>query len=442
MTVERSRIEFSRLSSPIDPQDRGGRRILILTPFPPRLDGAHGGARTTARLITSLAVNNRIALAYLRAADEASIDESLSSRVELIVEGRRGGTMRSSIRPLSRAGSTLRGFLGGLPLWVAGRRNAKFAGRVHNVIAEWRPSVVQAEFSAMGQYLPRSDEYDGVSVVTFHEPGIVGATERIADGSLTKPFWIVESRRWRAFESALLRRVDAAVAFTARDAGVLRELERAADVEIIPLGVELATEPFDDKPDATKRLLFVGNFVHPPNIDAAELLAHVIHPALRVRFPSLELWIVGPGAPRRLTGQAGVKVTGEVPDVAPYLRLATIVVVPLRKGGGMRVKVLEAMAAGKAIVATPLAVEGIDVASGREVVVASEPEEFIAAITELLSDADRRRHLGVAARTLIEADHSPRAAAAAYESLYTRLEKRRTSAGDAPAQPAPLHGQN
>src|SRR5262249_58786719 len=108
-------------------------------------------------------------------------------------------------------------------------------------------------------------------------------------------------------------------------------------------------------------LVFVGNYMHPPNVDAALRLVQEIFPRIAAQRPDVRLALVGDRVPARLRRVAGpnVDVTGLVSDVAPYLDRAAVVTVPVTTGGGLRVKVVEALAAGKAPVASPLAVEGL-----------------------------------------------------------------------------------
>ena len=129
-------------------------------------------------------------------------------------------------------------------------------------------------------------------------------------------------------------------------------------------------------------VLFVGNFIHPPNQDAAERLVRSIFPRVRLEVPQAELRIVGPNPDAGLRAAAGLGVTftGEVAEVWPHLEDAAVVVAPLRQGGGMRVKVAEALAAGKAVVATRLAAEGLTAEDGREVVLADTDEAIATAI--------------------------------------------------------------
>src|SRR5690606_22029933 len=127
--------------------------LLLLAPFPPRLDASDGGNRSVASLSRALARRNRIALAYLRTPDPSEIDPAVAECRESLLEGQRPGTSRSSVRPWHRALAVAPQFLAGKPLWVAARWSAPFAARTASLAAAWKPHVVQAETGAMDQYL-------------------------------------------------------------------------------------------------------------------------------------------------------------------------------------------------------------------------------------------------------------------------------------------------
>ena len=147
-------------------------------------------------------------------------------------------------------------------------------------------------------------------------------------------------------------------------------------------------------------MLFVGNFLHAPNIDAAMRLTQSIFPLVRRARPDAQLVIVGPEPPAALqsAGGDGVTITGPVDSVVPYLDAASVVVAPLAQGGGTRVKVLEALAAGKAVVASRRAAAGLDVVDGRHILLADDIGEFAAAIVRLLNDEKARIALARGAR--------------------------------------------
>jgi glycosyltransferase involved in cell wall biosynthesis len=399
----------------------GDRRVLVLAPFPPRLDGRHGGSRAVAQLVAALAERGRVALAYLRATDEPPADPELARACERVHEGRRPGISASSLRPWTRALAVLPRLAEGRPLWVAARWDAAFAREVRALARDWRPHVAQAEFTAMGQYLGAVEDRGVLRVVTVHEPGVPAARERVlAATGWERAFWRADARRWERYEEEVVRAADAAVAFSERDRVVVERLGTDTPVVRIPLAAPVPERAADPRGADPPELLFVGSFVHPPNLDAALYLARDLFPRLRARVPELRLALVGADPPERLRALAGdgVEVAGWVPDLAPRLDRAALVVAPLRRGGGMRVKTAEALAAGKAVVGSPLAFEGLDVEPGTHAAFAAGAEEFVAAAGRLLADPERRARMGRAARAWALANLGPARTAAAYEALY------------------------
>jgi glycosyltransferase involved in cell wall biosynthesis len=151
-----------------------------------------------------------------------------------------------------------------------------------------------------------------------------------------------------------------------------------------------------------------------------------ILPLIRAEEPGVRLTIVGRAptpAVRRLADEAGVHVTGRVDDVRPYLGEATAYVVPLRIGGGTRLKIFEAMAMGKAVVSTTVGAEGLPVTSGEHLLVADEPQTFARAVVGLLRDPDRRHRLESAARALVLERYDWSAVAGELEAALIRFAR-------------------
>jgi len=168
--------------------------------------------------------------------------------------------------------------------------------------------------------------------------------------------------------------------------------------------------------------LFVGNYEYAPNVDAALRLAGDIYPQLQAQYPNLRLWLVGNAPPPELQALASdsIRVTGRVPDVRPYLARAAAFVCPLHLGAGIKNKVLEALAMGCPVIATPLSVDGIAVRSGVHALVA-EGEHLISATRRLLSDPALAESLGTQGRALVEEQYSWAGVAARYRALYTEV---------------------
>ena len=158
-------------------------------------------------------------------------------------------------------------------------------------------------------------------------------------------------------------------------------------------------------------------------MDAAFRLAKDIFPAVKARVPDVSLELIGSYATPevRALGGDGITVRGDVPDVRPHLDAAAVLVASIRSGGGMRVKILEGLAAGKAIVATPLALEGLALQDGVQVRVAEDNSEFVDAVVDLLTNVERRVTIAKAARQWAERHLGMDAQVRAYEDLYACL---------------------
>ena len=402
-------------------------RLLFLAPFPPRRDGTHGGSRAAAELVVRLAERHRVALVHLRGLRDWTTDPGLLERCDLVREiprrppagavGRFGRRLRIA-RELAR----------GTPGAVAGSLSPEFARAVGEVAASWHPDIVQLEYHVMGAYLPALASCPAPRVLRQHEPGAATARDRTAQRSgLARLFAGLEERAWKRFERGVMSMVHAVVALTERDAATLRPLAGTTPIEIIPLGVSVPSRALNAAGEAGE-LLFVGNFVHPPNVESAERLIAGILPRVRTECPEVVLRIVGANLPTRWQGREaeGLHASPDVADVAPFLDRAAVVMAPMFTGGGMRVKVLEALAAGKAVVATPLALEGLTVEDGDQLRIGRSDGELAQAAVELLRDPDRRRALGQRARGWAVETLGWEGPVTAFERLYASLLARRS----------------
>lgn len=406
-------------------------RLLLLAPFPPRLDAVHGGGRTVARLMEGLASRHRIALLYLRAADEPAGDPRLGEWCEVVGEIARPGPGSGRVRRgWERLGTGIK-LLAGKPVWISKWAVPAYAARLRTLAREWQPDIVQLEFAVMGQYLPALSGCRAPRVLTVHDPAAAAARDqcRAATG-VARALHALEVRSWERYERTIIQSVDTAVVFTDQDRRAIEQLAAVTPVTRIPLGHTVPKQALDPVGVAPPGLVFIGNFMHPPNLDAAERLARAILPRVRAGCPDAVLHIIGDRPPPHLCHMADdhLVVTGRVPDVTPYLDRAAVVAVPLRQGGGMRVKVMEALALGKAVVASPRAVQGLDVRDGHDVLIAETDEEFAEAILQLLRDPDRRAALAARARARALEQPGWNDAVAAYDALYGRLPHRARSA--------------
>lgn len=215
-----------------------------------------------------------------------------------------------------------------------------------------------------------------------------------------------QARRLRRFEAKTSQFFDQLIAVSPDDKAALERIGVAASlITVIPNGIDLAEfEPHPEVAEEKESLVFTGTMDFRPNVDAVSWFVREVWPLVQKQKPHARFTIVGrrPTAQVRALGRVpGVEVTGSVPDARPYVWRSSLYVVPMRIGGGVRFKVLEALAMGKAVVTTPMGSDGINLVVGREAQVASESIPFARAILDLLDNPDYRQQLGQAGRAFV-----------------------------------------
>ena len=260
--------------------------------------------------------------------------------------------------------------------------------------------------------MPNLPAVGGVPVVLF---------EHNVEHMIWKRLYQVEERRWRrallAVEWRKMRRYEAeacaraglTVAVSEADRALLAARAPGADIRAIPTGVDTSYFHPNGAAEAPGTLVFTGSMDWYPNEDAILYFLDAILPEVRREVPGVSLAVVGRDPTDRLRAAgaaAGICITGTVSDVRPYVAEAAVYVVPLRVGGGTRLKIFEALAMGKAVVSTRVGAEGLPIVPDRHFLQADSPAAFAQAVISLLKDADRRRALGLAGRRLVEERYS------------------------------------
>ncbi|MFN3763706.1 MAG: glycosyltransferase, partial [Anaerolineae bacterium] len=219
---------------------------------------------------------------------------------------------------------------------------------------------------------------------------------------------LVQWRRLRQYEAEICRRADHVIAVSEADAQALGTLVPGLRLTVVPNGVDVSAYDPQIPPApgmAENALVFTGKMDFRPNVDAVLWFADRVLPRIREQVPDVRFWVVGQRPHRRLEPlrrHPAIVLTGSVEDTRPYIAGATVYVAPLRIGGGTRLKILEAMAMERAVVATRLGAEGYEVQDGRELLLADDAEAFAAAVVSLLNDPARRAAIGRAARRVVE----------------------------------------
>ena len=213
----------------------------------------------------------------------------------------------------------------------------------------------------------------------------------------------IEASKMARYEPSALRKFRRVIAVSEPDRQQMLAMSLDSDITVVPTGVD--SQKFRAiMPSTIKqtRVVFIGSMDWEPNIDAVQYFCEQIWPRVLADNPGAIFQIVGRNPHQKVQrlNAASVKVTGTVSSVADYLRDATVVVVPLRIGGGTRLKIFEAMAMGKAVISTTIGAEGLDVENGRHLVLADDPGAFANAILLLLRDTNLRRQYEQAAAEL------------------------------------------
>jgi glycosyltransferase involved in cell wall biosynthesis len=410
-------------------------RVLLVVPVPPAAEGGGAIPVLLHAELTGLAERHEVTLVTAVGDEpgEAEAVRRLADEVEVHAADRRRpppGLARRR-RQLRLAATWARGRWPWRTAWFAAPGIQRILDRLG---AERSFDVVAVEDSAMAVFRYPA----GVpAVFTHHEVLRPRPVSWQAGPPRNWPAWAfgeLDWRRWEGFQRQAWRRFDRVQVFSRRDAEQVAELapDVAPRVRVDPFGLVLPPRA-DPQREVAGTILFVGAFHHPPNRDAAIWLAREILPAVLARHPGARLRIVGSGPTPEVRELAGpnVELVADAPSVLPHLEEAAVVMAPVRTGGGMRMKVLQAMAAGKAVVTTPRGTEGYTGFGEEPPLAVGESEAEIAAATAaLLEDDERRLRLGERAREFARRHHSPEAWAERLTGVYEEaIAERRGGAG-------------
>lgn len=305
-----------------------------------------------------------------------------------------------------------------------------FSGEPYNIVKYCRPQVRKELADLLGR-----ERYDVVvcdflmaaGVIPWNLPipkvlfahNVEAAIWRHHYAVARNPLWKGlawrEMQRMQAAEQKYLKAADRVLTVSENDRQFFSHFVDPSRLTVIPTGVDCdyfkpAAAAQDSRTEDPQTLVYTGSMDWLPNEDAVFYFARQILPLVRQDFPEVSLCVVGRNPSPRLRSLAvqetNMQLTGRVPDIRPFLARGSVVVVPLRIGGGTRLKIFEAMAMGKAVVSTSIGAEGLPVRHGENILLADEPSAFADSVRSLLRDASRRQHLGAAARKLVAENYS------------------------------------
>jgi glycosyltransferase involved in cell wall biosynthesis len=371
------------------------RSVLMLAPEPPYpLNG--GGAYRTASLVHYFAGFAEIDLIlFSECGKPALLPPGLVRSQTVVPLPRHGkGTLERWLRNAGRA-------VRGVPPLID--RLAGFEEKIKEIIGSRRYDLGVIEHFWCAPYVNELRNFCAATILDLHNVESV-LNERCAAAS-RGPIAVGHRRFARMsqrLESTLLPQYSLVLATSEADAARASEIAPGAKLAVYPNALPLIGIPAIAEEDC---VVFSANFEYHPNIDAAAFLISEIWPLVRMAHPVLRLRLVGRGDAfirRLIPSGAGIETTGPVEDALSEIARAKIVVAPLRVGSGTRIKILEAWAAAKPVIATPLAAEGLRVEGEGNILLEREPAGFAAAVSRLLKDTGERQRIGVNGRHTFE----------------------------------------
>ncbi len=295
------------------------------------------------------------------------------------------------------------------------------------VLRAKRFDLVNLEFSSLGEchlrQAPPNERLPRLVVASHNiDYDLARQYARAGRSLVHRLYAVVNWRKLRREELGTYRDADGVYLCSAEDERRLLDVIPGARTAVIPNAADVdyyQPRPTDPPPDG-RTVVFFGLLSYAPNVDGVNYFFQNIWPRVAKAHPEARFKIIGGSAPRSLQLLAGprVELTGFVPDLRPHLAAAAAVIVPLQLGGGTRLKIVEAMAMGKAIVSTTLGAEGIEAVPGRDLLIEDQPEAFADAVSRLLGDPELAARIGQSGRSLAVERYSWSGAARALEGFY------------------------
>lgn len=320
-------------------------------------------------------------------------------------------------------------FLTGKSYHVSRFHTKAFAQKITEVLQKELFDIVQLETLQMATYLDVIRKHSKAPVVLRAHNIEHKIWQRIAE-NCPNPFKRIYINHLystlRRFEIGILNKMDGIVAITPVDARNFDRLSHSTNIISIPFGINLETLPANLVQPPEPSLFHIGTMNWFPNEESIQWLVSEVWPQVAQRLPEIELHLAGRYMPYWLKKLSVPRITidGEVPDVWEYMQRFSIMVVPLFSGSGIRIKIVEAMAAGKAIITTAIGAEGINYENGQHLIIAKDAKSFTDAVVKVCNDKQLRDSLGINARQLIAKEHDNNKLMQKLTAFYSELLKK------------------
>jgi len=382
-------------------------KILMVTPYP-ACPGADGGGTVMFNLIRHLAARHEIIyLSFARQQELARLAQVAPYCAEVVTVPLPGGTGMSALAKgfnlARRVVHNVLSYATLTPVVVRKCQSRAMDAAIRRAIERHKPDVAHLCFPQMAHYIEACAGTP--AVMDTLDVALVGVFRRALNTRRIweKLYYLMQWLFWVRYESRYFPRFGKVLTVTRQDAAALTMAMPDLDVYADAIAVDTSSPPAPERDSAVK-IGFLASFGHPPNTDAALYFAESVLPLIRGRMPEAEFVVAGRNPPPLLLDakDRGVTCLGFVEDVSIFYGSVDVVVAPIRYGGGIKIKVLEAMACGKPLVTTSVGAEGITETDEKPFLIADDPAAFAEAVIALLSDKERRSALGERARQVIE----------------------------------------
>ncbi len=350
------------------------------------------------------------------------VDDVKKLPIELYVIPRQKGKQKTTVGTiiliLHRLIKFLQSVIYWRPYYVAKYTNRHMAKLIRSLTNRTQYDIVQIEFAQMALY--KKHIKCGQTILHEHDVTFRPAYRRYRKESnpFIRMFKFIEFCRWAKFEMQYVKYYDQVLTVTHQDTRLLHRFSGINHITYFPRGIDMPPE--QSTPCRPNSILFVGSFSHQPNVDAALHLIEKIFPIVKQSCSDATLDIIGAHAPNELITaslkQSGVSVLGYVEDVLPYLQSHSLFAAPIHFGGGIKLKIMHAMASGIPVITTHIGVEGLDGVNDTNVCMADTDQTFATKICYFLSNQDKAFALGVNGRELIKKNY-------AWDSVITLYEQ-------------------
>jgi glycosyltransferase involved in cell wall biosynthesis len=322
-------------------------------------------------------------------------------------------------KSLAFAGQLVAGLFSGLPVAVTRRRSKAMRDKIHELSQAEKFDAIVCDFLSPAPNIP-----DLAGCVLFQHNVEAMIWKRHVEHASSAPrrlYFDLQAKRMLAYEGQVCRTVQRVIAVSEHDANTMRSLYGVRRVDAVPTGVDLDYFAPPPQSERLADLVFVGSMDWMANIDGIRWFADRALPLIRRRKPDCVLALAGrnPGAEIQALAKSDplIRVTGTVPDIRPWLWGSAVSIVPLRIGGGTRLKIYEAMAARIPVVSTTVGAEGLDIESGRNIHIADDPRDFADRCIALLEDESQRSAMAATAWDMVATRYSWEGVTQKFEEL-------------------------